>query len=96
MRKVMKPTPEDLRALKARHHLTAATMAEPLYGVSKKSIENWVGGRRECPPLAWWALVLHFESIDLRDARCPYCLEKFENLFGRGFDVVHPHEARPS
>ena len=65
--KPIRPTVSDLRALKARHMLTAAQMAEPLYGVPKKTMENWLGGHRDCPPLAWWALNLHFNGVDLRE-----------------------------
>lgn len=62
------PSSKQFRELKERHGLTYVTMSDPLYGVSKRSIQNWANGRRECPPLVWWALVLHFDGVDLRYA----------------------------
>ena len=49
------PTPEDLRAFRARHGLSQRALAEAL-GVSTRGVEDWEGGRRA--PAPYLALAL--------------------------------------
>jgi len=61
-----KPSPEEIRALLQRHNVTPLEAEKRLYGIKSKRFYDWMTGRRDCPAVVWWQLVLEFDGIDLR------------------------------
>ena len=61
------PRPEEILELRKRHNLTQNKLADSLYGVKRARIADWENGRRQCPALAWWAMVLVWDKVDLWD-----------------------------
>jgi len=61
----MNPTPEEIKDLRRRNKLTQHQLADSLYGVKRERIADWETGRRQCPPITWWAMVLTWDSRDL-------------------------------
>lgn len=57
--------PEDIKALRKRHGLTQKKLADSLYGVKEARIPNWEAGRRNCPSIIFWAMVLTWDKVDL-------------------------------
>ncbi|MGI8839713.1 MAG: helix-turn-helix domain-containing protein [Caulobacteraceae bacterium] len=51
------PTPEELRAFRARRNLSQRAMGEVL-GVAKRTVEDWESGRNRPPPYLALALDL--------------------------------------
>lgn len=61
----MSPTKEEVRALRIRHRLTQKKLAESLYDISTTQVINWESGRRNCPGIILWAMVLTWDKMDL-------------------------------
>lgn len=59
---------EAVKALKIRHGLTYEAMANAVYGSRRERMYEYCAGKKGCKPITWWALVLHFEKIDLSKA----------------------------
>ena len=60
------PKPEEIRALRARHELTQSKLADSLYHITVKAVQEWEAGRRNCPPIIWWAMKLTWDKVDLQ------------------------------
>ena len=61
----MQPKGYQIQDLRKRHKITQQKLADSLYGVEVHSIQNWEGGRRNCPAIIWWAMVLTWDKVDL-------------------------------
>ena len=59
--------PEWIRDLRERHNLTQVQLADSLYGIKRARIADWESGRRGCPPLVWWAMVLVWDKVDINE-----------------------------
>lgn len=64
----MRLTGKQIRQLRDRHEITREELAETLYGVKADRVKDWELGRRNCTPLATWAMVFHWDDYDLRNA----------------------------
>jgi predicted transcriptional regulator len=60
-----RPRPFEIKALRRRHKITQWQLADSLYGVKRARISDWETGRRDCPPIVWWAMVLTWDKVDL-------------------------------
>ena len=60
-----KPKSEEIKQLRERHGLTQNQLADSLYGIKRERIADWENGRRDCPPIIWWAMVLTWDKVDL-------------------------------
>lgn len=56
---------EEIKDLRRRHHLTQKQLADSLYHIKEERISDWELGRRNCPDIIWWAMVLTHDHIDL-------------------------------
>ena len=70
---------EDIKAIRKRHSLTQAKLAEAIYDCSTRKIGSWEIGARNCPAIYLWAIVLTFDKIDLYD----YGIDKWRKDFNR-------------
>ena len=61
------PTPEKMKELRARHGISREELALSLYGIKPDRVTDWELGRRNCPPIVWWAMVLTWDKKDLRE-----------------------------
>ena len=61
----MQPTPQDIKDLRMRHKITREELARSLYETKPGRIMDWELGRRRCPPITWWAMVLTWDKRDL-------------------------------
>jgi DNA-binding XRE family transcriptional regulator len=61
----MIPTPEQILDLRKRHHITQNQLADSLYGIKRERIGDWESGRRACPSIIWWAILLTWDKRDL-------------------------------
>ncbi len=61
----MSPTAQMIKDLRKRHNLTQQRLADSLYGIKVSTVANWEAGRRNCPPIIWWAMVLTWDQRDL-------------------------------
>lgn len=61
----MKLKPEQIKNLRARHSLTQEELATSLYGIKRGRITDWETGRRSCPPLAVWAMILTWDGLNI-------------------------------
>ncbi len=61
----MKIKPNEIRALRERHHLTQRGLADSLYGVKRERITDWETGRRDCPDLVAWAMILTWDGLNI-------------------------------
>lgn len=59
------PRPYEIKDLRRRYKITQHQLADSLYGVKRPRIPDWETGRRECPPIVWWAMCLVWDKIDL-------------------------------
>jgi len=62
---MVKPTPEDILDLRRRHHITQKQLANSLYEIKEPRIADWERGRRNCPSIVWWAMLLTWDKRDL-------------------------------
>lgn len=60
-----KPTPEQIRDLRRRHHITQHQLADSLYGIKRDRVGDWEAGRRGCPAHIWWSMLLIWDKRDL-------------------------------
>ena len=56
---------EEIKALRKRHGITQEKLADSLYHIKPKRIADWESGRRNCPDIVWWAMVLTWDKRDL-------------------------------
>ena len=61
----MNPTKEEIKDLRLRHRITRNQLADSLYGIKRERILDWEVGRRNMPPIVWWACKLTWDHIDL-------------------------------
>ena len=61
----MTPTPQMIKDLRKRHRLRQKDLADSLYGIKYDRIPDWETGRRKCPSIVWWAMVLTWDKKDL-------------------------------
>lgn len=61
-----RPEANEVQALKDRHGLTYAQMADAVYELTDRRAYDYCTGRRSCPESVWFSLVLEFDGIDLR------------------------------
>lgn len=59
------PTPEQIRDLRTRNHITQDELADSLYGIKRARIGDWEAGRRRMPIIVWWACKLTWDKVDL-------------------------------
>lgn len=65
-KKANSPTGQQIKDFRKQHrNLTQQKLADSLYGVTVQSIQAWENGRRNCPPIVWWAMLLTWDDIDL-------------------------------
>lgn len=62
----MKIRPKEIKALRERHNLTQRQLAESLYMVKRERITDWETGRRDCPAMVGWAMILQWDGQDIR------------------------------
>ena len=60
----MKVNPEDIKDLRRRHRITQKQLAESLFHITTQAVASWESGRRNCPPIIWWAMRLTWDKID--------------------------------
>ena len=61
----MKVTVEMIKGLRKRHHITQAQLAESLFHIKRDRIADWECGRRNCPPIIWWAMKMTWDHEDI-------------------------------
>ena len=59
------PSPQMIRDLRARHQITQNQLADSLYDIKRPRIPDWEAGRRSCPGIVWWSMVLTWDKRDL-------------------------------
>lgn len=59
------PTPEQIKDLRRRHHLTQRQLADSLYGVKYERVADWETDRRKMPPSIWWQMKIVWDKVDL-------------------------------
>ena len=60
-----KVTPEMIKELRKRHHITQQKLAASLFHINRERITDWESGRRNCPPIIWWAIKITWDKIDI-------------------------------
>lgn len=63
----MNPTPEQIKELRKKHHITQEQLADSLYDIKRERIGDWESGRRNMPGVIWWIIKLTYDEIDLRE-----------------------------
>ncbi len=63
----MKPTPEMIKDLRKKHHITQDQLADSLYDIKRPRVADWESGRRNMPGIIWWIIKLMYDEIDLRE-----------------------------
>lgn len=62
---IQKILAEDIVSLRKRHGITQKRLAESLYDIKYARIPDWESGRRSCPPIIFWGMVLTWDKIDI-------------------------------
>lgn len=63
----MNPSPQEIIALRRRHHLTQNQLADSLYDIKRERIQGWESGRRNMPGIIWWVIKWMYDEVDLRE-----------------------------
>lgn len=63
----MNPSPEQIKDLRKRKHITQEQLADSLYDIKRERIGDWESGRRRMPGIIWWIIKWMYDKVDLRE-----------------------------